>query len=235
MQEVVKLFHTLADETRLRLLLTLLDHDATVSDLATRLGLPQPRVSSHLALLRAAGLVEQRAVGRQRVYHADAARIRPLFAALPALTAAATPVTEATTMEAPRSAQADRLVRQDALLRHARSCYDHLAGVAGVRLLDELLRREWLVAEPAAERTHYRATPLGEAALHARGVDLATAQRARRRFAYACLDWTERRPHLGGSLAAATLDALTTAGYITREGEGRTLRLLQPLDRWFSG
>ena len=139
-------------------------------------------------------------------------------------------------LHAPRSAQAERLVRRDVPLRHARSCYDHLAGVAGVRLLDELLRLGWLVEDDAAgPRARYCLTPEGEVALVARGVDVAAARRARRRFAYACLDWTERRPHLGGALAAAILDALSATGYVAREGEGRELRVPRPLDRWFEG
>src|SRR5436305_14799110 len=102
MEHAVALTQALADETRLRLLLSLLGHDATVSDLAAQLDLPQPRVSTHLRLLREVDLVTPRTVGRQRVYHAEADRVRPLVSAL-GLTAPGdgTP---------PRSAQARRLV-----------------------------------------------------------------------------------------------------------------------------
>lgn len=236
MEDFVKLMQALADETRLRLLVILLDHDATVSDLAVRLGLPQPRVSTHLALLRGVGLVVPHAHGRQRVYHVAATRVEPILAMMQVLApSAAAALTEDRESEVSLSAQAARLVQQDMPIRHARSCYDHVAGVAGVRLLDELLRREWLMPEETDTRTQYRLTGAGEIALAERGVDVTRARRARRLFAYACLDWTERRPHLGGALAAVILDALILAGIVRRERAGRGLRISQPLDHWLDG
>ena len=76
MQSLVQLAQALADETRLRLLYLLLDGEATVNDLVTRLDIAQPRVSTHLALLRQAGLVSVAIKGRQRVYRVDAAPVR---------------------------------------------------------------------------------------------------------------------------------------------------------------
>jgi len=136
------------------------------------------------------------------------------------------------TMQSPkRSAQAARAVRRDTPIRHARTCYDHLAGVAGVRLLDVMLERGWLTVEEGP-RPRYRLTPTGDAALRARGVDLDRAKQARRMYAFGCLDWTERRPHLGGALGAAVLHALEDAGVVHRDGTARTMLLAQPLDAW---
>ncbi|MGI8855750.1 MAG: ArsR/SmtB family transcription factor [Thermomicrobiales bacterium] len=227
MQALAESAQALADETRLRLLAILCDGDATVNDLAARMGLAQPRVSTHLALLRRAGLVSVATTGRQRTYHVDAERIGAMFAALGG--------TMATTILQPkRSAQAARAVQRDMPIRHARTCYDHLAGVVGVQLLDALLTRGWLVSDESA-RPRYRLTPAGETALRARGVDLDTAQRARRMFAFGCLDWTERHPHLGGALGAAILAALNDAGVVQRDGAGRTMLLKKPLDAWLDG
>lgn len=210
----------LADETRLGLLQVLLQGDATVSDLAARLEAPQPRISAHLLRLRAAGLVSTTTAGRQRVCHVDRGCVEPLLAAL-AGAAGAAPA---------RSRQAERLVQRDAPIRQARRCYDHLAGVAGVRLLDALLERGWLA--PATGRPAFALTPDGREALGARGVDLAAADRARRRFATACLDWTERRPHLGGALGAAVLQTLYAEGSVADAGTGRTLTPLRPPGSW---
>jgi DNA-binding transcriptional ArsR family regulator len=227
MQGVAQSAQALSDETRLRLLAILCAEDATVNDLAARLNLAQPRISTHLALLRRAGLVEAATVGRQRTYHVDAERIRAMFAALGGPMSA--------TMQSPkRSAQAARAVQRDMPIRHARTCYDHLAGVAGVRLLDGLLERGWLTIEEGP-RPVYRLTPTGEAALRARGVDLDQAKLARRMYAFGCLDWTERRPHLGGALGAAVLHALEGAGIVHRDGTTRSIRLSQPLDAWLNG
>jgi hypothetical protein len=54
-------------------------------------------------------------------------------------------------------------------------------------------------------------------------------------FAFGCLDWTERRPHLGGALGAVILAALEGAGIIQRDSAGRTILLTQPLERWLKG
>src|SRR5439155_15545247 len=116
----------LADPARLALLAALLEGDATVSDLAARLALPQPRASTHLARLRTAGLVAPSALGRHRAYRVDAARVKPLLDALYATGPAAV---------LKPAARAGRERRADTPLRQARTCYDHLAGVAGVDLL----------------------------------------------------------------------------------------------------
>lgn len=227
MHAIAQSAQALSDATRLRLLETLCAGDATVNDLATRLDLAQPRISTHLALLRRAGLVAAATAGRQRTYHVDAERIAALFAALGgAMTA---------TMQSPkRSAQAARAVQRDMPIRHARTCYDHLAGIAGVQLLDALLEHGWLAVEEGP-CPRYALTPTGEAALRARGVNLVQAKQARRMFAFGCLDWTERRPHLGGALGAAVLHALEEAGVVHRADAARTMLLTEPLDVWLNG
>lgn len=234
MDRVSRLLHALADETRLRILDLLLENDATVSELAAQLDLAQPRVSAHLALLRDVGLASVERSGRQRAYHADRERLLPLFAALDRLT----PGEDTTMMTTlpPRSAQASRLVRNDVPIRHARTCYDHLAGVLGVRLMDELLDRGWLAIDhDDGKRTHYRLTDEGRRALVALGVDVAGAEASRRMHAYGCTDWTERRPHLGGSLGAAVLAAIQDAGLVARTPGDRTVAVTGSLDDWLAG
>lgn len=136
----------------------------------------------------------------------------------------------------PRSAQADRLVRNNTPMHEARTCYDHLAGVLGIRLIDGLVSRGWVVAEPsAAGREDFRLTEGGREALSERGVDIAAAEATRRRFASGCLDWTERRPHLAGSLGAAILAALVEAGVVSRTPGDRTVAVTGSLDDWLTG
>lgn len=212
----------LADRARLAILAALLQGEATVSELSARLDLAQPRVSTHLARLRAAGLVVPAALGRHRTYAVDAARVKPLLDALYATGPAA--VTHP-------SAQAGRERRRDTPLRRARTCYDHLAGVAGVTLLDGMRTRKWIV-DHAGDRPGYRLTPGGTRALERRGVKLGDAGASRRHFATACLDWTERRPHLGGALGAAVLAALKARGYIRRRAGGRAVGVTRPLTGW---
>ena len=143
-------------------------------------------------------------------------------------------VAELENVPLPRSPLAWREVLRDSGLRRARTCYDHLAGVAGVFLLDEILSRHWLRARRGA-RVHYSLTPEGERALSERSVDVSQARRQRRLFAFGCLDWTERRPHLGGGLAALILASLRNGGYIDRAKGTRTVSVNEPLLGWLDG
>src|SRR5579875_2262355 len=103
-------------------------------------------------------------------------------------------------------------------LRAARTCYDHIAGILGVALHDRLRRLEWL-------NSRYAVTAKGELALEKLGVDLARARRARRRFAFACLDWTERRSHLAGALGWELLQLALARSWLVRDADSRALAL----------
>ncbi len=186
------LARALADPTRVRLIEELAGGEATVSELGCRLGLEVSRVSTHLAILRQTGLVRAQVQGRQHRY--ALAGERPAVAVAALRTLAAVPPKQRLSLESP--------------LRRARTCYDHLAGHAGVHLLDGLLERGWLRA--SGERD-LELTAAGAAALP-RLCDLEAARRARRRLALRCQDWTECRPHLGGALGAALLLALLQRG-----------------------
>jgi hypothetical protein len=133
---------------------------------------------------------------------------------------------------APRSLQAAREVRRDSALRRARTCYHHLAGIAGVSLLDEMLSRGWFNTEQG-EKTLYRLTSPGERSLLKLGVDVPGAASQRRPFAYGCLDWTERRYHLRGSLADAILTAMAYSGAVNRTTGTRAVSLKGPVSDWF--
>ena len=132
------------------------------------------------------------------------------------------------------SAQAAREVRRNTPIRQARTCYGHLAGVAGVTLFQELVDRGWLeqTEHEQASRPPFRLTPLGVQSLSQREVDVAGCQTTRRRFAYGCLDWTERRFHLGGALGVAIVDALQARGTILRQRGTRVVALGADLTAW---
>lgn len=93
------------------------------------------------------------------------------------------------------------------------TCYDHMAGTVAVGLHDYMAQHHWL--EPLGQDgSDYQLSTEGAAALERLGLDVEKAGRARRRFACACLDWSERRPHLGGALGAALLALLLRQGWI---------------------
>src|SRR5262249_40319899 len=95
-------------------------------------------------------------------------------------------------------------------LRAARTCYDHMAGTLGVSLHDRLHAGRWLSPRTgrgeAGGGDAYTVTSVGAKGFAALGIDLEAALALRRRFAYGCVDWSERRPHVGGALGAALLN-----------------------------
>ena len=117
------------------------------------------------------------------------------------------------------SAQAEQEVRRNTRLRQARTCYGHLAGVAGVALMDELLGLELLeegLQPVSGNRISYELTPKGLQAMEELGVDLSSAAKPNGTFAFGCLDWTERGHHLGGSLGRAVTAYLSERGLVGR-------------------
>ena len=133
----------------------------------------------------------------------------------------------------PASVAADREVRRDSPFRRARTCYDHLAGVAGVELMDTLHQKDWLEEQGQSKsRTRYQLTPLGEQSLAVRGVDLSLVHDSKRIYAYGCADWTERRFHIGGALGAAILRSLVEAGIVRRDYGTRAVGRLEPVQQW---
>jgi hypothetical protein len=111
-------------------------------------------------------------------------------------------------------------------LRAARSCYDHMAGQLAVALHDHFVARAWLVPDASKEGA-YELTELGDKALTELGLDIDCSRALRRRFAYACVDWSERRPHLGGALGAAVLDVAFKRKWLVRDLDSRALNITE--------
>ena len=176
------------DPTRAAMLVALLDgRPRTAGELGRLGGVAPSTASGHLAQLLEGGLVACEADGRRRLYRLASPETAELLEALARLA----PPTR------PRSL---RGVDRAHALRAARLCYDHLAGVLGVAVTEGLVGRG--VLQLAPDGSAYGVTSDGEAWLDRLGVDVAAARLRRRSFARACLDWSERRPHLAGALGA---------------------------------
>jgi DNA-binding transcriptional ArsR family regulator len=109
----------------------------------------------------------------------------------------------------------------DEALRFARSCYDHLAGQAGVAITDALVAMGHIVLTDEGGEL----TSSGERFICTFGADLMSRTRTRRVFCQPCLDWTERRYHLKGLVGAAILRRLLELGWFKRVPGGRVLQL----------
>jgi DNA-binding transcriptional ArsR family regulator len=108
-------------------------------------------------------------------------------------------------------------------LRTARTCYDHLAGRVGVLLHDRFKTLGWLLTGSNARDNAYDLTPSGTKAFEALGIDIEATRGLRRRFAGACLDWSERRPHIGGALGAALLKVALKRKWVRQDLDSRVL------------
>ena len=106
-------------------------------------------------------------------------------------------------------------------LRAARTCYDHMAGTIAVALHDRFEQLGWMVLAPDA----YDITPTGERALAVFGIDIEATRALRRRFAYGCVDWSERKPHIAGALGAALLQVALKRKWLTQDLDSRALRV----------
>jgi len=108
---------------------------------------------------------------------------------------------------------------KDPALRHARVCYDHLAGDLGVGMLDSLMRRGLIVGSGES----LVLSPDGEAFMAALGLDVPALQALRRPLCKGCLDWSVRRSHLAGALGAALLQRFFDLGWAKREPGARVV------------
>jgi DNA-binding transcriptional ArsR family regulator len=199
----------LGDQSRAVMLAELLDGRAlTATELAARARVAAPTASGHLAKLVAGNLLAVEVQGRHRYYRIASGEIADVLEALGTLVPQA----------AGRTPSEGEAV---AGVRFARSCYDHLAGRLGVRLRQGLIEQGFLVADGA----EHQVTPTGAAVLASFGVDVQRARQGHRAFARACLDWSERRPHIAGSLGAALLHRLLERHWLVRCAGSRELEL----------
>lgn len=209
MDAAARLAAAIGDPGRARMLYALLDGRArTSTELAGVAEVTPSTASIHLARLREDGLVTVVPQGKHRFYALAGPDVAAVLESLSVLATGSHRRFVPTT---------------PSHLRAARSCYDHLAGSAGVALHDRIRTLGWITSARAAGA--YDLTPKGERGLAELGLDVAAAREARRRFAYACLDWSERRSHLGGSLGAALLSLALSRKWIARAREPRMLRV----------
>ncbi|HEY1468906.1 MAG TPA: helix-turn-helix transcriptional regulator [Candidatus Acidoferrum sp.] len=206
--EVCRIAAAIGEPARARMLYCLVDGRArTSTELAIVGGVTPSTASVHLQRLKTQRLVKVLAQGKHRYYSLDGAAVATALEALSVLAGGSRDVFVPNTP--------DRL-------RAARTCYDHLAGTLGVSLHDRFTALRWLNAGSSADNT-YNLTPGGEKGFAALGIDIEATRALRRRFAYACVDWSERRPHVGGALAAAFLSAALKRKWVVPDLDSRAL------------
>jgi DNA-binding transcriptional ArsR family regulator len=205
----------IADPTRARTLARLLDGRLhTAGELAAHAGVSAATMSAHLKLLVDEGLARVRPQGRHRYFGLADGDVAHALEAL---------LRVADGRDAGPAADLKRWQKPEMRgLRHARSCYGHLAGELGVQWREALLAKDWVTAAPDGR---YEVSEAGRKAL----ADLMPeAELPKGRGLYDCVDWSERRDHFAGPLAVAWLEAMLARGWLRRRDDSRELSLTPP-------
>ncbi|MFJ3305773.1 ArsR/SmtB family transcription factor [Streptomyces sp. NPDC086549] len=206
-----------ADETRAACLLALLDGRAwTAGELARHAGVAASTLSEHLSRLVSGGLLAEERQGRHRYVRLADARAAQL-------------IEDLATHVAPE-ARRPRTLREStagSAMARGRTCYDHLAGRLGIVLADALTERGLLRQDTGFALTEAGLDWFGS-------VGIALDRAGRRPLARACLDWTERRPHLAGVAGAALCRHALDAGWCVRIGSERAVKVTPPGERVLS-
>jgi DNA-binding transcriptional ArsR family regulator len=180
----------------------------TSTELAVVADVTPSTASVHLQRLKGQNLVKVLAQGKHRYYSLARPEVATALEALHVLT------------DGNGSPFSTRTPHR---LREARTCYDHVAGTLGVQLFDKFRSLNWVLTD--GESTNCDLTAAGRIAFERLGINVQELLGLRRKFAFACLDWSERRPHLGGALAAAILRVLVQRRWVARDLDSRVLRI----------
>jgi len=205
---IAKIGTLLGDNTRARMLATLMHGKAlTASELAREAGVTAQTASSHLAKLEDGGLLVLRKQGRHKYFALANEDVAALLETLMALSAGNEPLRTTT---GPR----------DAAMRHARVCYNHLAGTKGIQLHDSLVASRYLQHKDGELVLSRK----GHQFMQEFGIDLHSLQASRSPLCRSCLDWSERRSHLAGSLGRALLAKFEQLRWVKRDSGSRVLK-----------
>ena len=196
----------IGDSGRVEILSALKDGRAlTAIELAHALGAAPQTVRGDLAKLRGARLVGIERQGPHRYYRLADPRVAAALA----------------TCEVPAAPRFRPTGPREPGMRFARSCYRHLAGVLGVALTRSLVDLGYLGASDG----DFTLTATGAVALGKFGIDIDALKAGGRPLARRCLDWSERRPHLGGALGVAILSRAEALGWLGRSAGSRAVTL----------
>ena len=195
------------DPARANILAALMGGQAlTAGELVQAAGVSPQTTSGHLGKLADGRLIACVKQGRHRYYRIATPRVAEMLEGIMAVIADSPP----------RHRPASKL---DDAMRNARTCYDHVAGKLGVGITDALCAHGQLVLTDEGGEV----TDTGVTFLQEFGVDLAAARHRRRIFCRPCLDWTERRPHLGGTVGAVLAQRCFDLKWLQRMRDSRAL------------
>ena len=199
------------DPTRANMLEALMDRRAlTAKELAARAEITPQTASSHLSKMITAGLITMEQHGRHHYHFLASAEIARMIESMQQV---------ASTQNMKHAGRTIRTGPRDAAMRIARGCYDHMAGHLAVSLTDAMLERGQIEFEGDGGNV----TGAGKLFLENFGIYIAAAPHTKRVFCRPCLDWSERRYHLAGSMGAALLNRTLELKWLKRQDNSRAL------------
>ncbi len=205
------------EPARANMLTALLDGRAlSAGELAYAARVTAQTASAHLGKLAETGLITPFKNGRYRYFRLASPKVALMLEGIMAVAID----------NKPRYRPLSRQARE---LRSARVCYDHLAGRLSVDLADFLIAREYIVLGDEGGQV----TDSGARFLAGIGIDLFAVASKRRQFCRSCLDWTERRPHIGGAVGAALTNRCFELGWTERMKHSRAVTVTASGKRGF--
>jgi DNA-binding transcriptional ArsR family regulator len=206
----------IADSVRLSVMMYLIRGSASVTEMINHLEVSQSNLSNHLAVLKNANLIKRTAVGRQKIYELANTEVAQLIELL-------------LNMQHTSPAKKEKVIKP---IQFARTCYDHLAGKLGVAIFEKLLEKKGVQfpGETAMRDRQFFSDELelgpdAEQVFGKLGIDLAALKNTRRKFAYGCLDLTERTAHLAGALGASVCNSFLEKKWIIRKSGTRAIAI----------
>lgn len=198
----------IGDPSRAKMLISLFDVDALpASELARQANISPQATSAHLSKLCEGGLLKVEKHGRHRYYKLASPDVGEAVLALVTIT--------------PEKDEDTLASKQLEPINFARTCYDHLAGKLGVALTEALVKKAWVVKKEQM----FEVTAKGQKEFQAFGIDTESLSKKRRKFAWQCLDWTERHYHLSGSLGAAITQSLLERKWLLQDKGSRVIHI----------
>ncbi len=204
--DVARVARTIGDPTRMRMLILLTEGRAlTAKELAYGTGIEPATGSTHLARLLTDSLVHSRTQGRHKYFRLASADVARCIESLMAIAL-------------PEKSETESVITP---IHMARFCYDHLAGRLAIDIKRALVAKRF-VTEGDGE---FAVSKKGEGWLEEFGIDLAQLRHGRRKFAPLCLDWSERKDHIGGALGAALARRMLNENWISRKQDSRIVKV----------
>jgi DNA-binding transcriptional ArsR family regulator len=197
----------IGDPTRAVIMWTLLDGKAfTATELAIIVNTSPQNISMHLAKLVQSDLLCVEKQGRHKYYRFSNKEIAYAIEAMANLIPHST---------IPKK----NIAEKHSPIKHCRTCYDHLAGKIGVALTDSLLEQKIIVDN----NNVFEISPKGEKWFSDFGINVDEVKKQRRLFLKPCLDWSERRNHIAGSLATSIFDKMVSNDWLRKTNHSRAI------------